>query len=156
MLVYKLYLIIRTWKIMHAKLERWRMEMPTNRGRVKGRFFYVVTPCKRQKSFRNSRIIACSPSQVFSNYDIVWELVFLFCFFFCFVFFIDSNKVLVWFLSTLEFATKRDLKNAIRKLDGTELNGKRIRLVDVSVSMTFLSDIKLGAFTQSHCYLELL
>ena len=36
-------------------------------------------------------------------------------------------------LSTLEFATKRDMKNALRKLDGSELNGKRIKLVDVSV-----------------------
>ena len=35
--------------------------------------------------------------------------------------------------STLEFQTKRDLKNAMRKLDGAELNGKRIKLIDVSV-----------------------
>ncbi|CAH3013775.1 unnamed protein product [Porites evermanni] len=32
---------------------------------------------------------------------------------------------------TLEFATKRDLKRVMKKLDGTELNGKRIKLVDV-------------------------
>lgn len=62
---------------------------------------------------------------------------------FVFFVFINSNKVLVLFLSTLEFATKRDLKNAIRKLDGTELNGKRIRLVDVSVSMTFCQILNL-------------
>ena len=42
----------------------------------------------------------------------------------------------LFLFSTLEFASKRDMKNAIRKLDGTELNGKRIKLVDVS--MTFL------------------
>ena len=34
--------------------------------------------------------------------------------------------------SVLEFASKRDMKDALRKLDGTELNGKRIKLVDVS------------------------
>ena len=38
-----------------------------------------------------------------------------------------------FFSSTLEFASKRDMKNAIRKLDGTELNGKRIKMVDVSL-----------------------
>ena len=36
------------------------------------------------------------------------------------------------FRSVVEFASKRDLKDAIRKLDGTELNGKRIRIIDVS------------------------
>ena len=28
------------------------------------------------------------------------------------------------------------MKNAIRKLDGTELNGKKIRMVDVSTDIT--------------------
>ncbi|EDO47549.1 predicted protein [Nematostella vectensis] len=32
----------------------------------------------------------------------------------------------------IEFATKKDLKKALRKLDGKELKGKRIRLIDVS------------------------
>ena len=29
------------------------------------------------------------------------------------------------------FASYEDMKNVIRKLDGTELNGKRIRMVEV-------------------------
>ena len=43
-----------------------------------------------------------------------------------------------FWLSTLEFATKRDLKNVLRKLDGTELNGKRIKFIDVSIIFNFL------------------
>ena len=34
--------------------------------------------------------------------------------------------------SVVEFARYSDVKESIRKLDGTELMGKRIRLVDVS------------------------
>lgn len=45
----------------------------------------------------------------------------------------DSYLDNFFFFSTLEFASKRDMKNAIRKLDGTELNGKRIKMVDVSL-----------------------
>lgn len=40
---------------------------------------------------------------------------------------------IIFSFSTLEFASKRDMKNAMRKLDGTELNGKRIKMVDVSL-----------------------
>lgn len=51
----------------------------------------------------------------------------------------------LFLFSTLEFATKRDMKNAIRKLDGTELNGKRIKLVDVSVGMASKCfDLRVG------------
>ena len=39
------------------------------------------------------------------------------------------------FRSVLEFATHSDAKIAIKKLDGSSLNGKRIRLVDVSVQV---------------------
>ena len=35
----------------------------------------------------------------------------------------------------VEFARYSDVKESIRKLDGTELMGKRIRLIDVSVSV---------------------
>ena len=33
--------------------------------------------------------------------------------------------------STVEFACEDDMKRAIRKLDGTELMGKRIKLIEV-------------------------
>ena len=35
------------------------------------------------------------------------------------------------FCSIVEFAREDDMKRAIRKLDGTELMGKRIRLIEV-------------------------
>ena len=35
------------------------------------------------------------------------------------------------FCSIICFATYDDMRNVIRKLDGTELNGKRIRFVEV-------------------------
>ena len=39
--------------------------------------------------------------------------------------------------SVLCLATYEDMKNVIRKLDGTELNGKRIRIVEVSCASLF-------------------
>lgn len=36
----------------------------------------------------------------------------------------------VCFFSVVEFASSSDLKNAIEKLDDTELSGRRIRLVE--------------------------
>lgn len=38
-LAHEFLLIIRTWRIMHVKLVRWHTEMPTSKGRVKGKFF---------------------------------------------------------------------------------------------------------------------
>ena len=35
-----------------------------------------------------------------------------------------------FFYSIIEFATYGDLKNAIDKLDNTEINGRKIRLVE--------------------------
>ena len=35
--------------------------------------------------------------------------------------------------SVVEFASSRDVKAAMRKLDGSELFGKRIRCIDVSI-----------------------
>ena len=35
--------------------------------------------------------------------------------------------------SVVEYATRDDMKSAIRKLDGTELNGRRLRLVEERV-----------------------
>lgn len=32
--------------------------------------------------------------------------------------------------SIVEYATFDDMKNAMKKLDGTDLNGRRIRLID--------------------------
>lgn len=37
---------------------------------------------------------------------------------------------LVLFLSIVEYATYEDMKNAIRKLNGTDLNGRKIRLIE--------------------------
>ena len=34
--------IIRTSKTMHAKQERWHMEMLTNRDKVKGEWLYTI------------------------------------------------------------------------------------------------------------------
>ena len=36
--------------------------------------------------------------------------------------------------SVVEFANREDMKAAIRKLDGTELNGRRLRLTEERVS----------------------
>ena len=35
--------------------------------------------------------------------------------------------------SVVEFASYEDMKNAIKKLDDTDLNGRKIRLFEVSV-----------------------
>ena len=40
----------------------------------------------------------------------------------------------------MEFATKEDMKAALKKLDDTELNGKRIRLKVVSSDFILRND----------------
>ena len=35
--------------------------------------------------------------------------------------------------SVVEFRTREDLERAIRKLDGTELNGRKISLIEVCI-----------------------
>jgi hypothetical protein len=44
----------------------------------------------------------------------------------------NKNNLTPFCHSIIEFKSKRDLKRAIRKLDGTEMCGKRIRIIDVS------------------------
>ena len=36
--------------------------------------------------------------------------------------------------SVVEYASREDMKNAIRKLDGTELNGRKLRMIEERVS----------------------
>ena len=36
--------------------------------------------------------------------------------------------------SVVEYASRDDMKNALRKLDGTELNGRKLRLIEERVS----------------------
>ena len=46
-------------------------------------------------------------------------------------YFKNSSEINVLYFRVLEFATHSDARNVIRKLDGTTLNGKKIRLIDV-------------------------
>ena len=54
-----------------------------------------------------------------------------------FGFFFDQlnciSKVYPVVFSVVEFASYEDMKNAIKKLDDTDLNGRKIRLFEVSV-----------------------
>ena len=50
----------------------------------------------------------------------------------------------VLYFRVLEFATHSDARNVIRKLDGTTLNGKKIRLIDVrDLYCHMLNDVPL-------------
>ena len=42
-------------------------------------------------------------------------------------------SLILFDLSVVEFASKSDMSNALRKLDDTELFGKRVKLVSVSI-----------------------
>lgn len=63
----------------------------------------------------------------------------------------------------VEYANREDMKNAIRKLDGTELNGRRLRLVEERVgsrhrryiyssSLTLVNQHNLLSFMQSFTF----
>ena len=39
-------------------------------------------------------------------------------------------NIAVWLCSVVEYASYDDMKNALKKLDGSELNGRRIKLTD--------------------------
>ena len=45
------------------------------------------------------------------------------------------------FLSCVCFASSDDLKNMVKKMDGAELNGKAIRIIDVRIFF----NLKMGA-----------
>lgn len=46
----------------------------------------------------------------------------------CFVLFVRSLLKII--CSVVEYANYDDMKNAMKKLDGSELNGRKIKLVD--------------------------
>ena len=54
------------------------------------------------------------------------------------------------FLRVVEFATKEDMKAALKKLDDTELNGKRIRLKIVSPQFKSTSNAFKWILSNSH------
>lgn len=39
-------------------------------------------------------------------------------------------SILFWLCSVVEFASSSDMKSALDKLDGSELNGRRIKLIE--------------------------
>ncbi len=48
-----------------------------------------------------------------------------------------ASDVVSFIYSVVEFASSKDVKTAMRKLDNSELFGKRIRLIDVSESFRY-------------------
>lgn len=68
------------------------------------------------------------------------------------------GKVLVWFLSSeyvpngysfehrvVEFASRSDMKNAIAKLDGTDLNGRKLKIYEDSRRCVLYSNLRIDA-----------
>ena len=51
-----------------------------------------------------------------------------------------------YFYSVVEFASKHDMNNAIRKLDDTELFGKRVKLICVSYHVTVFDFANISKF----------
>ena len=58
----------------------------------------------------------------------------LVCFAHVFFMYCSSFTVHDCSCSVVEYASREDMKVAIRKLDGTELNGRRLRLIEERVS----------------------
>lgn len=51
--------------------------------------------------------------------------------------FADKVNVGIMFFRVVEFASFNDMQRALKRLDGTELLGKRLRLTEVRVFVTF-------------------
>lgn len=71
----------------------------------------------------NNYLFSCQRSPAFSlvfmQFILMQDVVLFILFFFCFIF------------RVVEFASMNDMQRAIKRLDGTELMGKRIRLTEV-------------------------
>ena len=57
------------------------------------------------------------------------------------------------FFRVLEFASHSDARKAVRKLDGTTLNGKKIRLIDVSIVSCYIRILLLLKEIKIQCKL---
>ncbi len=82
----------------------------------------------------------CHKEKIGEGYKSVFCMVF-FYFWFLFIFIYSevepASDVVSFTFRVVEYASSKDVKTAMRKLDNSELFGKRIRLIDVSKSFRY-------------------